>query len=260
MGRFDLAHLPENSPKDAQSLLVIGGTSDIGRACALLFAEAGFTILLAGRDKESLTREAGDIAARSGADVSVHPLDILETETFEDFIKNLPILPDLVLSVVGLLGDQTKAETDLLHARTIIRSNFEGPALLLGLFAEKFAARDQGVIVGVSSVAGDRGRANNYVYGAGKAGFSAFLSGLRNRFGKTGVHVLTVKPGFVRTRMTAGMPLPGPLTAEPVEVAKAIYRAAVVHPRNVIYVKPVWYLVMTIITLIPESIFKRLRI
>ena len=140
--------------------------------------------------------------------------------------RALTVLPDAVVSVIGLLGDQAKAETDLAHASLVLRSNFEGPALLLGLFAERFRARGEGVIVGVSSVAGDRGRASNYVYGAAKAGFTAFLSGLRNRLAGTGVRVVTVKPGFVRTKMTAGLKLPGPLTAEPEEVAEAIYRAA----------------------------------
>src|SRR4051794_12389565 len=102
----------------------------------------------------------------------------------------------------------------------LLRANFEGPALLLGLFAERFLARGSGVLIGVSSVAGDRGRGSNYAYGAAMAGFTAFLSGLRNRLAPSGVKVLTVKPGFVRTRMTAGLKLPPLLTAEPEEVGR----------------------------------------
>jgi Short-chain dehydrogenases of various substrate specificities len=136
-----------------------------------------------------------------------------------------------------------------------MRSNYEGPALLTGLIAERFAARGSGTIIGISSVAGERGRASNYVYGSAKAGYTAFLSGLRNRLSKTGVHVMTVLPGFVRTRMTAGMDLPARLTAEPAAVAEAIFRAAG-KQRDVIYVKPVWRLVMAIIRAIPEGIFK----
>jgi len=109
-------------------------------------------------------------------------------------------------------------------------------------------------------VAGDRGRGSNYVYGSAKAGFSAFLSGLRNRLAKTGVHVLTVKPGFVRTRMTAGMKLPPLLTAEPAEVGAAIFAAAEARRADVIYVRPVWRLVMAIIRAIPERVFKRLSL
>ena len=192
--------------------------------------------------------------------MATHSFNILESGGFESFVSALGVLPDAVVCVVGLLGEQAKAETDLTHASLIMRSNFEGPALLLGLFAERFAARGEGVLVGVSSVAGDRGRGSNYVYGASKAGFTAFLSGLRNRCGRSRVRVVTVKPGFVRTKMTAGMKLPGLLTAEPEEVAEAIYRATAERPRDVVYVRPVWRIVMTIIGSIPESNFQAAEI
>jgi short-subunit dehydrogenase len=165
-----------------------------------------------------------------------------------------------VVCVVGELGDQARAQVDLGHATLVLRTNFEGPALLLGLFAERFAARGSGTLVGVSSVAGDRGRASNYVYGSAKAGFTAFLSGLRNRLAPAGVKVVTTKPGFVRTRMTAGMKLPPVLTAEPDEVARAIIAAADAKGRDVVYVRGIWWMVMTIICGIPERIFKRLRL
>jgi decaprenylphospho-beta-D-erythro-pentofuranosid-2-ulose 2-reductase len=241
-------------------VLILGGSSDIGRTTARRFAAGGWRVALAGRDAETLKREADDVATRSGTKVSAYPLDILDSDSFDAFVAGLERLPDAVVSVIGLLGEQTKAETDLDHASLVMRSNFEGPALLLGLFAERFLERGTGVLVGVSSVAGDRGRASNYVYGAAKAGFTAFLSGLRNRFGKTGVRVVTVKPGFVRTKMTAGMKLPGALTAEPAEVAEAIFRAAANRPRDVIYVKPVWRVIMTVIGSIPEPMFKRMKI
>jgi short-subunit dehydrogenase len=243
-----------------RSLLVLGGSSDIGRATALRFAESGWRIFLAGRDREALQREADDIGARADATVSVHALDILDERSFEAFADDLPCLPDAILCVIGLIGTQRLAETDLAHAHTIIRSNFEGPALILGIFAERLAARGEGTIVGVSSVAGERGRASNYVYGAAKAGFTAFLSGLRNRFGKTRVRVVTVLPGFVRTRMTEGMKLPRFLTADPEEVAHAIFRAVFTKPREVIYVKPIWLIIMTVIRAIPERVFMKLRI
>ena len=138
----------------------------------------------------------------------------------------------------------------------MMRSNYEGPAQILGLFAERMAAAGGGTLVGVSSVAGDRGRASNYVYGSAKAGFTAFLSGLRNRLAKQGVHVLTVKPGFVATRMTEGMDTPKPLTAAPDEVGEAVFRA-VERGRDVIYVRPVWAGVMGVIRALPERVFKK---
>ena len=113
--------------------------------------------------------------------------------------------------------------------------------------------------MGISSVAGERGRATNYVYGSAKAGFTAFLSGLRNRLAKNGVHVVTVLPGFVATKMTEGMDLPTRLTAQPEEVAKAVFKA-VKRTKNTIYIKPIWWIIMVIIRLIPERLFKGLNI
>lgn len=245
------------SPK---TLLLAGATSDIGRATALAYAEAGWDVLLAARNEDEGRRNADDLATRTGRQVSLHRLDVLDTEGLAGFVDGLPVLPDSVVCVVGELGEQARAESDLAHAALVLRTNFEGPALLLGLFAERFAARGYGTIVGVSSVAGDRGRASNYVYGAAKAGLTAFLSGLRNRLARSGLRVVTVKPGFVRTRMTAGMKLPPLLTAEPSEVARAIFAAAEKGGRDVVYVRKVWRLVMAIISAIPEPVFKRLRL
>ncbi len=246
-----------NAPR---TLLLVGGTSDIGRATALCYAQAGWRVLLAARRDDEARRNADDIAARTGADVAVLHLDILETSGFEALVDGLPQLPDTVVCVVGELGDQQRGQKDLAHATQILRTNFEGPALLLGVFAERFAARGSGTLVGVSSVAGDRGRGSNYLYGAAKAGFTAFLSGLRNRLAPARLRVVTVKPGFVRTQMTAAMKLPPVLTAEAEEVGRAIFTAAEKGSSDVVYVRPVWRPVMMIIGSIPERIFKRLRL
>jgi decaprenylphospho-beta-D-erythro-pentofuranosid-2-ulose 2-reductase len=244
----------------SKTLLLIGGTSDIGRATALCYAKAGWRILLSGRNEEEARRNAEDIAARTGAEVTTHGLDILQTDRFGSFLDNLPQPPDTAVCVVGELGDQVRGQSDLAHATLLVRTNFEGPALLLGAIAEHFLARGSGTIVGVSSVAGDRGRASNYLYGAAKAGFTAFLSGLRNRLAPKGLRVITVKPGFVRTQMTAGMKLPPVLTAEPDEVGRAIFNAAEKGGRDVIYVRRIWQPVMMVIGGIPETIFKRLKL
>jgi decaprenylphospho-beta-D-erythro-pentofuranosid-2-ulose 2-reductase len=246
--------------KSGKMLLLIGATSDIGRATAMRFADAGWRVALAARNDAEARRNADDIAARTGAEVTTHRIDILESDLFVPFVDALPALPDTVVCVVGELGDQARAQSDPDHARMILRTNFEGPALLLGLLAERFAARGSGTLVGVSSVAGDRGRGSNYLYGAAKAGFTAFLSGLRNRLAPTGVRVVTVKPGFVRTRMTAGMKLPPLLTAEANEVGQAIFAAAETGRSDVIYVRRIWRFVMMAVGGIPEPIFKRLRL
>lgn len=243
-----------------KTVLLVGATSDIGHATAAAYAAAGWRVILAARDASRAKRNAADISIRASRPEELVKLDVLAPETFVGFADALPVLPDTVVCVVGELGDQRKSEGDILEAQRIMRANFEGPALLLGLFAERFEARGRGTLVGVSSVAGDRGRATNYVYGSAKAGFTAFLSGLRNRLAKKGVRVVTVKPGFVNTRMTAGMPLPKPLTAEPREVGEAIFRAAEVSRKDVIYVRRIWWPIMTAIKSIPEGVFKGMRI
>jgi decaprenylphospho-beta-D-erythro-pentofuranosid-2-ulose 2-reductase len=246
---------------DQKAILIVGGSSDIGHATALRYAKAGWQVLLAARDLGAAQRNADDIATRANARISVHALDLLQTEKLADFVAGLSVVPDTVVCVVGELGDQARAQTDPAFASMMMRTNFEAPSLLLGLFAERFQQRNSGAIVGVSSVAGDRGRGSNYVYGAAKAGFSQYLSGLRNRMALAGnVRVITIKPGFVRTRMTAHLKLPAPLTVEPDRVADEIFRADVEGGRDVIYVGRRFWLVMTIICALPEKIFKRLRL
>jgi short-subunit dehydrogenase len=196
---------------------------------------------------------------RYGASVSLHEFDALATDKHEAFVAGLPELPRIAVCAVGLMGQQAENESDVAAAACVMRSNFEGPASILALLANRFEERGSGSIVGISSVAGDRGRATNYVYGSAKAGFTAFLSGLRNRLAKRGVHVVTVLPGFVATQMTEGMNLPAKLTAEPNEVADAIARA-VERRKDVIYVRPIWRLIMLIIRNIPERMFKGMKI
>ncbi|MEJ5978009.1 SDR family oxidoreductase [Novosphingobium sp. PS1R-30] len=243
----------------ADPVLIIGGKSDIGLALAHRFAAAGHPIQLAARDVGALATDKADIELRHGVAVTLHEIDVLATESFAPFLDGLPALPGTAICVVGLLGDQARSESDPAAATLTFRSNFEGPALLTGLIANRFEQRGSGTLVGISSVAGERGRASNYVYGSAKAGYTAFLSGLRNRLAKKGVHVLSVLPGFVDTRMTAGMDLPAKLTAQPTEVASAVFKAVGAR-RNVLYVKPIWWVIMTIIRAIPERIFKGMSI
>lgn len=240
-------------------VLILGARSDIGKAVAHRFAALGHPVQLAARGVETMDADKVDLELRYGVPVTLHPFDVLETEMHEAFVSSLPELPQLAVCVVGVMGDQSESERDMKAAAHVIRSNYEGPASILALLANRFEDRGSGTLVGISSVAGERGRASNYVYGSAKAGLTAFLSGLRNRLAKRGVHVLTVLPGFVDTQMTEGMDLPEKLTAQPGEVADAIARA-VDRKKNVIYIRPVWRLVMTVIRLIPEHIFKRMSI
>ncbi len=241
------------------AVLILGARSDIARACAQRLARAGHPLMLAARDAATLAGDAEDLKLRHGVAVTCHDFDALATGDHAAFLDALPELPEIALCAVGLMGDQAESQRDPAAAIRVLRSNFEGPAVVLSLLAERFEARGSGTIVGISSVAGERGRASNYVYGAAKAGFTAWLSGLRNRFGRGPVRVITVLPGFVATSMTEGMDLPARLTAQPEEVAEAVYRA-IRHRRDVVWVRPVWRVIMAIIRALPEPIFKKTRL
>lgn len=240
-------------------VLILGARSDIGMAVAHKFAASGRPIQLAARRVSTLEADKTDIEVRYDVPVSLHEFDALAADTHAAFVANLPELPEIAVCAVGLLGDTAKSECDWNAAVLVIRSNFEGPASIFSILANLFAERGFGVLVGISSVAGERGRATNYFYGASKAGFTAFLSGLRNRLMKQGVHVVTVLPGFVATKMTEGMNLPARITAQPSQVADVIVRA-VERRSDVVYVQPIWRLIMAVIRNIPESIFKRMNI
>jgi short-subunit dehydrogenase len=245
--------------KNRLPVLILGAKSDIGKAIAYHYAAKGHGIQLAARDIDDLGAVQSDIHLRHNVEVSLHEFDALRPETHSDFLDGLPALPEIAVCAVGALGQQAKQEADLTAATLILRSNFEGPANILAAIANRLEERGHGTIVGISSVAGERGRASNYVYGSAKAGFTAFLSGLRNRLAKKGVHVVTVLPGFVATKMTEGMDLPAKLTASPQEVSLAVGRA-VEKQKDVIFTRPIWRLIMTIIRNIPERIFKGMSI
>ncbi|WP_238367988.1 SDR family oxidoreductase [Mesobacterium pallidum] len=242
-----------------KTALILGGRSDIGLAAAHRFAAEGYAIQLAARNSATLEGDKADLELRHKIEVQLLDYDALDTAVLRGFVDALQPLPDVAICAVGTMETQADAEADPLLAELTIRSNFEGPAQTLGLLANAFASRGSGTLIGVSSVAGDRGRATNYIYGSAKAGFTAYLSGLRNRLAGQGVHVATILPGFVDTKMTEGMELPGKLTASPEEVAEAIWKAHEKR-RNVVYVKPIWRVIMAIIRNIPEQVFKRMKI
>jgi short-subunit dehydrogenase len=198
-----------------------------------------------------------DIAIRTGREVSFSRFDTMQPEEHTNFWAAIADKTEGVVCAVGLLGDAEAARHDPHLADALLRTNFTGLVPVLSLAADTFEQRGRGLIIGISSVAGDRGRATNYLYGSAKAGFSAFLSGLRNRLAAKGVHVMTVKPGFVATSMTEGMKLPEKLTATPEQVAADIVAAAG-KKRDIVYTLWFWRWIMAIIAHIPETVFKRM--
>lgn len=236
-------------------VLIIGAKSDIAKAIARKYAEQGYDLYLAARQSNELEDFANDINIRTEKKVQCVELDILNYASHENFYHELEEKPLGVISAVGYLGEQNKAQSDFKEAQKIIDTNYTGIVSLLNIIADDFENKKEGFIVGISSVAGDRGRKSNYLYGSAKAALSAYLSGLRNRLYESNIHVLTVKPGFVNTQMTAGMDLPAKLTAEPEQVANDIYNAQQ-KGTSVLYTKWLWRWVMLIIKNIPENVFK----
>jgi decaprenylphospho-beta-D-erythro-pentofuranosid-2-ulose 2-reductase len=226
-------------------------------AIARKLAERKYDLVLAGRDRELLSGLQADIQIRHGVGVGVVPFDALDYGSHPGFYNGMA--PDLVVCAFGYLGDQDKGMTDWKEAEKILATNFTGAVSILNIVAEDFMARGKGTIVGISSVAGDRGRGSNYLYGSAKAGFTAYLSGLRNRAFKKGVTVITVKPGFAATRMTAHLNLPPALTASPEQVAVSVIKG-IEKKKHTVYVKGLWKWLMLIIRQIPESVFKKMNL
>lgn len=241
------------------SLLIIGGTSDIGKAIAYRFAKEGFDIQLASRNLYSSKKTKSDLEIRYGIKVSLYEFDALNLDSHEKFIRSLNNLPTIVVAAIGFLGEQKKSEKNIKETLLTLRTNFESIASIIGLFANHFEKRGSGTIIGISSVAGDRGRSSNYIYGSSKAGLSAFLSGLRNRLQPHGVNVMTVKPGFVNTKMTSHINLPSIFTTTPSTVSNYIFKAYK-SKKKVIYVTSRWWLIMLIIRALPENIFIKLKL
>ena len=190
--------------RSSLSILMLGAGSDLGRSLCKVAGAAGCTLLLAARNSSQLGDLKDFLHQKHGIQVTLLEFDVLATTTHLSFLDQLPILPDITICLVGRLGDITLAERSFDEADLILRSNLSGPVSILSAVANRMEKRGHGAIIGVSSVAGDRGRADNYIYGAAKAGLTTFLSGLRQRLGQTVIRVVTVKPGMVRTKMTAG--------------------------------------------------------
>ncbi|SDH08574.1 SDR family oxidoreductase [Chitinophaga filiformis] len=241
------------------TVLILGAGSDMAVAIAREFARNKYDIQLAARNVASLSPLEQDLRIRYRVTASSHAFDATDFTSHAAFYIALPKPPDVTIAVFGYLGSQEKGQSDWNEAARILHTNYTGAVSILNIVADEYAARGNGTIVGISSVAGERGRQSNYLYGSAKAGFTAYLSGLRNRLFHKGAHVLSVQPGFVYTRMTEHLKLPAPLTAQPQDVAKDVYKA-VVAKKNVIYTKWFWRYIMLIIKSIPEGIFKKLKL
>jgi len=246
---------------DVQSVLVLGASSEIARATTdALVARGVQRVVLAVRDAETVADDVEALRARR-VDATVVTFDALEPRRHDAFVKRLFREHgdfDLVLVAFGLLGDQQRAEHEGPAAVEIIRTNFAGAVSLLVPIAERLREQGHGTIAVLSSMAALRPRRTNFVYGASKAGLDAFAQGLADALVDTGVHVLVVRPGWVETRMTAGLPRPpAPLSTTPDVVAAQIVRG-VREQRNVVYAPPVLRFVAPALALVPRPVWRRL--
>ncbi len=248
----------------SERVVILGATSGIARAVAGRLAGRGDRLVLAGRNTPELERIAADLRTRHGVGVDLEPFDALAGQTHADLARRClgrcDGAVDGLVVCQGYMPEQAAAESDAFEAQRTLRVTLESVVTVVEPVAAAMADRGAGWIAVISSVAGDRGRQSNYIYGAAKAGLNAYCQGLRNRLFRRGVHVLTIKPGFVATAMTQGLVNPdSPLVASPDKVAGDIVRA-IEKRRNVLYTPWFWRGIMRIIRSIPEPVFKRMKL
>jgi len=242
-----------------ETVLILGATSDIGIAIAKKFAAEKYNIQLAARKPSQLDALQSDIKIRYQVDCTIHAFDALQYSSHAVFFEGLNPKPDVTISIFGVMDEEEDAFNDWNIAQRMINTNFTGAVSIFNIASKYYISLKKGTIIGISSVAGDRGRASKLIYGSSKAALNAYLSGLRNQCFKDNVHVMTVKPGFVYTRMTEHLPLPKLLTSTPAEVADIVYDGFE-KKKNVIYVKWFWRYIMLIIKNIPEFQFKKMKL
>lgn len=244
-------------------ILMIGATSAIAAATARYYAihnKADF--VLVARNATALSDLQADLIARGAGSVVTITQDFNQLDSSEEWLNAAFAAlksVDIVLMAHGILGDQKASEQDYKAMLDVMHINALSSMTLLTIIANLMEKQKKGTIAFISSVAGDRGRPSNYVYGASKAVVSTFLEGLRARMAKVGVHVLTIKPGFVDTPMTAAIKKGGPLWAQPEDIAAGI-AVAIVKRKNVVYLPWFWRIIMGIIIHVPTFIFKKLSL
>lgn len=247
-----------------RKVVVFGATSAIAQEALREFVRRGASVYCVGRNPDKLAAVIADLRVRAGAGAKIEgqAADLLDTSRhpllFAAAHESLGDI-DAVLVAHGTLPDQAECEASVERTLAAIAENATSAVSLLTIAASEFAQGGTGVIAAISSVAGDRGRQSNYVYGASKSLVSTFMQGLRNRLARRGVRVVTIKPGFIDTPMTAALPKGGPLWTSAARAGRAIVDA-MEKGRDVVYVPGYWFWIMTILRHIPEPLFKRLRL
>jgi decaprenylphospho-beta-D-erythro-pentofuranosid-2-ulose 2-reductase len=239
------------------NVVVVGATSAVAQSAIRLWAAKQHSIVLFGRNASELERIAADARVRGAVEVVVHAGEITELSYIDAAVKALNH-PQIALIAHGSNSVSDRTDDDAAYLAHELNINFNSAVLWTQLLASKMATKREGCIAVISSVAGDRGRYSNHAYGAAKAGLSAFCSGLRARMSHHGVQVITVKPGFIDTPMTAHIVKKGALWASADQIASGIVKA-IEKRRDVIYLPGFWALIMLAIQHVPERIFKRMK-
>jgi short-subunit dehydrogenase len=257
----NVSNNPAQRPPASRRILVLGATSGIAEAVCRRCAARGDNIFLVARNEDKLAAVAADMRTRGAAyvDTAVADLDdtAIHAELLAHAINSLAGL-DIAFLALGVLGDQPKAERNFSDAAQILHTNFVAPVSLLTWLGNYCAQRHCGTLAVLSSVAGERGRKSNYVYGSSKAGLTAFVDGLRNRIDRDGARVMTIKPGPVKTAMTAAMK--GNEKFADVDVVAAALVKAIDRGKDIVYVPGIWRIIMAVIRAVPERIFKKLNL
>lgn len=243
-------------------ILVIGATSAIAHACSRIYAARGSQVVLVGRSAQKLAACADDLRVRGATRVETLQADAndfaAQPQWIEKAFDSLQRI-DVVIVAHGTLSNQSQCQQSVASLVEEFNTNALSAMAMLTLIANRMESQGHGAIAVISSVAGDRGRPSNYVYGSAKAALTTFVDGLRARLFKAGVHVVTVKPGFVDTPMTADIKKGGPLWAKPDAIADGIV-AAIEKRRNTVYLPWFWRYIMLVIQNVPEFVFKRLSL
>lgn len=241
-------------------VLIIGASSGIGREVAHVFSQKGWDVICSSRDEKELHRLTGDLITRYGGNAYADPVDLAESTSISPFIKKLYEKHKNIDCVVVTAGTLPRNEEEYFNEEELIRTtmtNYVGIALMLNGISLRMVANNAGIIICLSSVAGERGRRKNFIYGASKSALTTYLQGLRMKVYCQGVRVITVLPGYVDTLMSYGKVKNG-FAASPQYVARKIFNL-LERNKDVAYIPPIWWFIMKMVKLVPESIFKRLR-
>jgi len=242
--------------KKEKWILILGSNSDIAKACARNFASKNYNIFLASRDIMKCAEIANDLEVRYDIKTSYAKFDAEDFASHKAFFGSLTFFPDVTLLAFGAMFNQYDSEKDFKYSQKMINVNFSGVVSAIESLISGAPPLAKGTIVLIGSVAGDKGKKSNYIYGSTKSAVETYFEGLSHRLYETNLKTILVKPGFVKTKMTLNMDLPNLLTATPNEVALKILEA-IRKDKKVIYVKSIWRVIMLLIRLTPRSIFNK---